>query len=218
MSLDQCELMSEFLNLTGEETEYFFDLQIYERASAPSLRKRYKRRIDAVRLERTQIKRAIGKATSEIGEVDQERFYSSYLYGLIHVLVSLPQFQTKDKLLGVLGVSSEVLDDLIQFLIRIGVLLLKGNLLLPGPLHVHLNKESKLIWRHHANWRLATLQKCEFGDKNNLHYSLVFSCSEQDAQLIREKILKQLSEINTRIADSKEEAAFVYCFDFYKWK
>jgi len=74
------------------------------------------------------------------------------------------------------------------------------------------------IWRHHTNWRLATIQRMEMGDQSDLHYSLTFSCSEKDAHRIRESLLSHLKLVSQIIDTSKEEDIFVYCFDFFKWK
>lgn len=218
LSLDQCELINQFLKHSAEESEFFLELQIYERATERGLKKRYEQKIKEKQASRSQIKRSLSSAkVSELSEKDHDRFYSSYIYGLIHVLVSIPQYRTKEKLIEVLGLPSKTIIEAIDFLLQIGVIKKEGSQLIHGPQHVHLNKNSKNIWRHHANWRMATLQKYEFGEPSDLHYSLAFSCSEQDAHAIRELILSQLEAINKKITTSKEEKAYIYCFDFFKW-
>lgn len=217
-SLDQCELMNQFLKHNEEESEFFIDLQIYERAGEKNLKKRFERKIKEKQVARSQIKRSLTSATiSELSANDQDKFYSSYIYGLIHVLVSIPNFRTEEKLIEATGMPHKIISEAIDFLLKIGVIKKQGHQLVHGPQHVHLNKGSKNIWRHHANWRMATLQKYDFGEPTDLHYSLAFSCSEQDAHTIRELILTQLETINKKITSSKEESAYIYCFDFYKW-
>lgn len=82
---------------------------------------------------------------------------------------------------------------------------------------MHLGRDSKLIKQHHSNWRLATVQHMSFSKPEDLHYSLTFSCSERDAVRIRESLLEHLKSMTQAIEKSKEEKAFVYCFDFYGW-
>ncbi|MBC7754890.1 MAG: TIGR02147 family protein [Moraxellaceae bacterium] len=216
-SLDQSEKINQFLKHTDEEGEYFLELVIFERASDPKLRERYELKINNKIAEQTQISKRLIKRT-EISDDDQDKFYTSYIYGLLHVLSSIPAFQTREKLIHEVGYSPKVVHQAIDFLLKIGILKQSNEKIICGEQHVHLTNESKNIWKHHANWRLATLSQFNFREKSDLHYSLVFSCSEKDVVRMKEDLLIHLKNMNERISKSKEEVACVYNFDFYKWK
>jgi len=117
----------------------------------------------------------------------------------------------------VTGFSLKVVDDAVDFLLRIGVLKVIKDQLHPGPRHVHLGRQSRQIWQHHANWRLAALQNFHLGRPENLHDSLVFSCNEENALRIRESLLEHLKAVAKRVESSSEEKASVDCFDFFQW-
>lgn len=117
-----------------------------------------------------------------------------------------------------MGFSSAVVNEAIDFLLSIKVLNLVKGQIVAGEQHIHLGNQSKNIWRHHANWRLASLQHFDFGEASDLHYSLAFSCSKLDAIKLRESLMEHLKSMSKVIETSKEENAYVYCFDFYKWK
>ena len=50
----------------------------------------------------------------------------------------------------------------------------------------------------------------------DLHYAVAVSLSESDVKKIKEMILKNLSAISKVVSASKEETAYVYCFDFFE--
>lgn len=216
LSLDQAERMNDFLGHVEEEGEFFLDLVIYERAGEPALKKRYGERLKRRQTERTQIKRRL-ENVRELRAEDQATFYSSHLYGLLHVLASIPRYRQRKALAAATGFPPEVTEDAIDFLLRIGVLKAVKDQILPGEQHVHLGRDSRHIRQHHTNWRLATVQHLGFADPTDLHYSLTFTCSEQTAVKIRESLLEHLKSLAKTIESSKEEHAFVYCFDLFKW-
>ncbi len=217
LSLDQGERMNGFLNHSDEEGNFFLDLIIFERASDPKLKKRFENKIKSKHAEHFQISKRLEK-TKSLAAADEEKFYSSHIYGLLHVLASIPENRTRETLAAAIGVSSVVANEAINFLIRIGILQMVKNQIMPGEQHIHLSGQSKSIWRYHANWRLATLQHFGFGEESDLHYSLAFSCSKQDATKLKESLMAQLKAMSKTIGTSKEENAYVYCFDFFKWK
>ncbi|MEI2803202.1 MAG: hypothetical protein V9E84_05755 [Trichococcus flocculiformis] len=119
--------------------------------------------------------------------------------------------------LKLLGFLIRFVDEAIDFLLKIEVLKAVKNQIVPGEQHVHLKAKSKNIWRHHTNWRMATIQNFNLAAPMDLHYSLAFSCSLHDARKLRDSILRGLKEMSEVIGPSTPESAYVYCFDFFKW-
>ncbi len=216
LSLDQAEKMNLFLNHTEEEGDYLLNLLIFERAADATLKKRYENKLIEKQNQRVQIKDRLS-GTSELAEQDQQKFYSSHLYGLLHVLSSIPRFQKREELAKATGLASEIVDDALSFLVELKVLRKIKDQYFPGNQHIHLGKDSRNISRHHSNWRLATIQHLAFSKPKDLHYSLVFSCSEKEAKTIRESLLEHLKSMTELVSKSKEENAYVYCFDFFSW-
>ena len=208
--------MNQFLKHSDDECEFFLDLVIYERASDQSLKIRYKNKLDNIRTERLRIKKRMGD-TNEINDANKAQFYTSHLYGLIHVLVSLPKFQTFDSLQRVLGISEVKLKNIINFLLKINIIKYENNKYSPLENNIHLDKNSPHILQHHTNWRLATVEQIKNTRKEDLHYSLSFSTSNKVAAKIRESILKQLETFSEEIVNSEPENTYAYCFDFFEW-
>lgn len=216
LSLDQAEKFNDFLGHNDTESEYFLDLVIFERASEKGLRKRFETKLKKIQGEHLHIKKRLDN-TREIAAEDQERFYSSHIFGLIHVLASIPKLQKRERLIEATGYPPEIVSSAIDFLLHLGVLKQVKEMIVPGEQHVHLSHDAKLIRQHHANWRTATVQQLSFARPSDLHYSLTFSCAEKDAVKIRESLLKHLEELTKAVGASKEEQVYVYCFDFFRW-
>ncbi len=213
-SLEQAEGINNFLNHTEDEGEYFILLVLKDRAGTKQLKKRFLNQINKEREIRLNIEKRLDVET-KISEEDRVKFYSNYYYAAVHVLASIPEFNTTDKIAKILKINEFKTNEIINFLVRLGILKKNGSKLLIGSNHVHLGNDSSLILKHHSNWRMHTLSNLNFINKNDLHYSACLSLSKNDAQIIKESILKTLQENIKIVSKSAEETAYVYSFDFY---
>lgn len=213
-SLEQAEAINHFLKHTEDEGQYFILLLLMERAGSQALRQRFFRQIEEMRSQRLDIKSRL-EAEGEISLKDREKFYSSAHYGAIHVLTSIPGLQTVQALAEVLRLDQNQVQEMVDFLLELGVLQLEKGFLKPGSHHVHLGTETELVLKHHSNWRLHTLQRLQFLNKEDLHYSACVSLSKADAFKVKEALLQCLKEQVQTISSSQEEVAYVLSFDFY---
>ena len=216
LSLDQAEKISRFFGHNGEEAEFLVCFLIWERATDPALKKRYAEKLEIQRRQSVNIKAALGDK-HEVEMRAREMYYSSELYTLAYVLASIPRFQSRRQIAEQLGVPARTADRIIDELLELKILKEVRGRIIAGPTHIHLGNESSQIVRHHTNWRLSTVQHLARRGSDDLHYSLAFSCSQEDARRIRESLIKHLRSLEKTIINSKEESAFVYCFDFFEW-
>lgn len=214
-SLEQAEAINGFLEHTDDEGEYFILLLLKERSENLKLRSRFERKIKTMRDERLNIQARLD-VQSEISLRDRERFYSSHIYGAVHVLTGIPAFRTVEALSDALKLSRGRMRDIIDFMLRLGVLKEEAGELLPGPAHVHLSNESELILRHHSNWRMHTINNLQFLDRDDVHYSACLTLTREDAFRVKESILQNLKSNIVIISKSQEEVAYVMNLDFYK--
>lgn len=215
LSLEQGALLNEFLNHTSEEAHFFLLLIQKERAGSPSLRSYFQKQLDEIQRRRLVLSERI-KDAEGLSTEDESQFYSSWLYGAIHVLTSIPELQTLDALTSALRLPRQTVSDALEFLQRIGMIVNREGRYLMGPAHVHLRSDSKNIAKHHSNWRIKTVSSLDNPLPEDLHYSAAVTLSKRDAQRVRQKILKCLEENIAVIKDSPSEAAYVYCFDFFE--
>jgi uncharacterized protein (TIGR02147 family) len=215
MSLEQAENMNRFLGHTDEEGDYFLWLVLKERSGSKNLKARFARQLEEQKTKRLNLSKRMSDRDS-IDHDERERFYSTYLHGAIHVLVSIPEFQTREALATALGTPLKKINEAVEFLLQLGVITETAMKLAPGAQHIHLGSDSTQIVRHHLNWRLKAMERIGEAASRDLHYSVAVSLSEADVQKIKEMLLKNLSEVSKVVNKSKEETAFVFCFDFFE--
>src|SRR5690606_8998874 len=87
-SLEQAEALNRHLGHTDEESDYFLTMVMKARSGTAQLRERFRRKLDVQQEARQKIKERL-KPEATIAPEDRERFYSSYIYGAIHVLTSI---------------------------------------------------------------------------------------------------------------------------------
>ena len=81
---------------------------------------------------------------------------------------------------------------------------------------IHLDKNSPMIYKHHTNWRLEGIKALESQNNDNLHYSSILAIAREDAQKIKQMLLKALEDIEPVVAPSPEEELYSLCMDLFK--
>jgi hypothetical protein len=149
--------------------------------------------------------------------IEQSTYYSEWYYSAIHLLVDIAKFRTIESIAGRLSLPVTTVKQAVEFLISSRLLDEENGTLLASRTRIHLDGDSPLITRHHANWRLHTLQNLhKSATENHLHYSSVVTISEKDSEILRELLIETIKDAKEIIRESKEEDAFSINFDFYR--
>lgn len=214
---EQGEEINQFFGHSDYESVYFLLILQFSRAGTTKLKSRLNAQIETALKARLQIKNRI-ESTAELEEHHRTIYYSSWLYGAIHALVSIPGFQTPERIAERLHLDIKNTREAIEFLVTSGLLIRdqKNNLKI-GKGQIHLEAESPLIAKHHTNWRLHALKFLDQSKEDDMHYSSVISVSKADYALIREKLMKTIADIKPVIKKSKEEELASFCLDFYRF-
>lgn len=215
LSLEQAEQTNVFLQHTEKESLYFLTLVQSARAGSVALRNRLAKQIASLREEHLTLKNRLS-VSQPLNEHHQVTYYSSWLYGAIHALVSVPGFQSAEKIANELKVSPRAVTEAIEFLSSCGILVRERKHLKVGNARLHLPSDSPLIQKHHINWRLKAIQNLENEPSQSLHYSSVVSLSESDAKAIHEQLIQTIQKLKAVVHDSPEEDIRSICIDFFK--
>jgi uncharacterized protein (TIGR02147 family) len=215
-SSEQAEKVSRFLKLGREQTEYFLLLVQFNRAGTPQLRSVYSAMLRQLR-EKTTPLRAKLEIREELSDHAKAKYYSTWIYQAIHVLLSVPGFQTPRTIAERLGLSSVQVEDVLSFLVAAG-LAEKSKIQTYRQLRpvLHLDRASVFVNRHHTNWRLKAIHAIDQNSEDDLHYSGVASLSEDDYLKIKRILIDALKSAVDVVRDSKEEDVVGICIDFFK--
>lgn len=147
---------------------------------------------------------------------EEAQYYSSWQFSAVHVLLSIPEFQTRDAISKKLELSLERVDKILSFLEEAGLCKKEGQShQITRPL-LHLDKWSPLISKHHTNWRLKSILSLDKEGEDDLHYSSVFTLSMNDYSCVKEILTNALADSFNIISKSPEKDTAVICLDLFK--
>jgi uncharacterized protein (TIGR02147 family) len=216
-SMEQAEAVNGYFGHTEEEAGFFLLLLQLSRAGTPALKKRLQNQIQQIIEKRLVLKDRLGVKSSITSE-DQTTFYSSWLYGAIHVMLSIKKFQSKEAISSYLGISLKRTAEILEFLVSIGLAVQKepGRFEI-GTSRIHLGNDSPMISKFHTNWRMQAVRSLEKENfKNDLHYSSVVTVSDSDVVKIKSILVKNIDEIKSIIRESPEEGVHCFSIDFFQ--
>lgn len=202
--------------LTGDETDFFLDLLNRDRAGDTETRAYFQERLKFRLEERQNLQRRL--RVQDALTSDQEAVYfKSWLTQAVHMSTLLPGPHTVASLAARLGAQLPAVEETVKNLVDMGFLQWEKGSLTCVRLMFHLGRSSPWIAKSHYNWRLKTAQTMMEtpGSLPGVHYSSVFTLSEETVQEVRELILRHVEEARERIAPSPSERVYVYCIDFY---
>jgi uncharacterized protein (TIGR02147 family) len=215
LSLEQADSMSRFLSHSPEEHHYFLLLVQKERAGSASLKSYFIEQLEGERLKRQNITHQV-KPSDLVSREAESRYYSSWIYGAVHVFVSIEGAQTPSVIASALHVPLTVVKEVLRFLVTHGLVKEKKDRYSVGKSHVHLRNDSELVARHHLNWRLLTMERLIAHSSQNLHYSGVATLDEATASLLRENLVQNLKSNLQQIEKAPSKAVYVYNLDFFE--
>ena len=213
-SLEQGAKLNKFFSHTKEESKFFILLLQYERAGSFDLKEFFKSEMGDILEKRSDLKNRIHIKNS-LRPVDQQVYYSNWLYSCIHMMVAIPEFKTAQAISKQLNIPREKIIEILQFLEETGLIQKIANHYEIGVTKIHLTKDSPQIQRHHTNWRMQAIRAIDINDSSDLHYSTVVSMSKSDLPRIKEILIKGIEQCREVIKDSKEESIQSICIDLF---
>jgi hypothetical protein len=187
----------------------------YSTAGTQSLKKFLKIRLERLRNSRLVIKDRV-EVKKTLSREDQAKYYSAWYFATIHVMLTIPQFQTKESIANHLKISPKLVTEVLEFLISVNLAVKSGTKFSTGSTQIHLEKDSPLISKHHTNWRMAAIRSFENEADEDLHFSSVFTLTEKDAHKIREILVTSIENTVSIVKDAKEESTMAMTLDFFK--
>ncbi len=212
---DQAFEIARFMNLTQSETEFFMTLVQHERAASKSLREYYAKKLSTIKSEQQPLHKKLG-ADKELEE-KRERYYSGWYNSAIHILLSIPEYNSVDTV--------SVKLQLPPALVQESFLLLEELALIErGPdgwktveFDLHIPSNSPLIVAHHLNWRMFAGAKIQEKNSENLHYTAVHSLSKKDSKVLHDKIVDFIRSTRSVVEISKEEELVAISIDYLRF-
>lgn len=218
LSLEQADSAGKYFGLSQDENSFFLLLIQFARAGTQSLRTHFKRSITTAQEERLNLQKRVG-IKQALSKEDQATYYSLWYYAAVHVMTGIPAFQTKAAMAKELGLPLNRVAEILEFLVSTR-LVKEGETgkYFTGEGKIHLKKDSKMILRHHSNWRTQAIRSMEKDLESGIHYSVLLNTSKKDAELLRSMIAKFIEEFMKVVHPSEDEEMNCLVIDFFNPK
>lgn len=214
-TLEHAERLNQFLQHSGEESDYFLLLVQFQRAGSESLREYFRRKIEEIHARRLLVNNRVSTCKA-LNDQDKQRYYSVWYHSAIRLLLTIPEFRKPEQLARRLKLPAKDILEALNFLCSVGLAVETVSGYEPGELHLHLEPDSPEIRKHHMNWRLRALQSLEIEKKYDLHYSLGMTVSQEDLVRLKAMIVDFVESVHKVARPSEAQAFCGLCVDFFE--
>jgi uncharacterized protein (TIGR02147 family) len=215
LSAEQAFTVTEHLSLSKLEREYFFILLQIERAGTAKLKEYLLEKKKDLLKQKDQLSQRF-KGHKELSDTERAIYYSNWTYAALAVATDIQGGQTLAELTEKFNLERRLIQEVLNFLVSLGIVVEKNGKFSLGQTHVHVPNESPFVVKHHINWRIKSMQRMEIRKPEELFLTSPMSISQKDFAAIREKLNKAIQEIIEVAKDSKSESVFCLNLDFFK--
>lgn len=218
-SIEQAISAGSYLGLLPQEQDFFILLYQENRAGTVEARSYFQNKIEISINENLTLSKHINTKTM-LTKDEKTQYFSNWYYTALHLSTTLMDSPNLMEMAKMFDLSIERVTEIMDFLLKTGLVIKENNKYKPGETRLHLDSKSYLTPLVHSNTRhfvidkIAKLEQKDFAD--NLIYSSTISLSHKDYLKIKEKLIKTIKEIKTTIKDSKEETLGVFNIDFMR--
>ncbi len=92
----------------------------------------------------------------------------------------------------------------------------KSNQLKAKDHYLILKRNDPEVWKHHENFRHLGLESLGNRDSDSFYYSTSFTCSEEDAESVKQLLRSTFLTMNSKIKASPAESVFALNTDFFR--
>lgn len=211
---DHAAGLAKFWGLDADERDYFLELVHLARASSRTLKEIQTKRLEELRKKREDLAQRFKKETA-LNLEHQAQYYASWHLSAIHVILTIPEFQTPEAIARRLALPRAAVQEALEKLARMELATRKGERWEAIPKDIHLARSSAFTSMNHMNWRNRAVLSSSRADPKSLHYTAVHSLSHEDFETLRDMILKFLDRVRDTVRPSPEEELACFAVDWF---
>ena len=201
--------------LSEGESRFLLLLLLRERASSTAAKRSFGLKIETLRKENLILKNKLSKQETlqEISEEDRNRYYSNWIYIAIHILTSVPSYQTPAAIAEKLGLSVAQATRVLKDLVEMRLVRKEKDRFEHSGRDFFLTQDNAQIHAHHLSWRIRAVERSMNTD--DVHYTNVFTVSRGDVEKLKNKILEFIGEQRKSVRESGSEVLCAFCCDYF---
>lgn len=215
ISFEYAYSISEYLQLSPAEIDYFILLVHKGRAGSIKLERYYNNKISMIQKERESIKNRINVKT-DLSLEDQMKYYSKWYYSSIHILTSIPGYQNAESISQRLHLDLPTTKEALDFLTNKGFVQINNNEYHIGSRRIHLKQGSDMLPKHHSNWRIKAIESVDNEKADDLHYTAVLGIAKKDKEIFKSKLLQLLEDLEPTVIASEQDTQVILLLDLFE--
>lgn len=208
--------LADFLGFNADEKNYFLVLVDFERAADPKYKSHLKANLEQLKKKNESISERTNRGHLS-SEAFKANYFSSWIYTALHFMVSIPKYQKIEEICTRLNLKKNITLKHLDELKEQGLVdSSKDNNWEFKSGNFHLNKNSPLVICHHQNWRTRAIIDAQDFSNESIHFTAVYTLSENDTLKLKEMMLEFISSANRVVQTSENEECVAICCDFFK--
>lgn len=211
---DQAYGIARHLGLDESETTYFLLLLEKDRAAARGYKEHLDEKIRQLRLERENLAERLDRQPLQ-SSADQLTYYSAWYYSAVHILTSIPRFQSVSAISRALSLDAATVGTVLANLEAMSLVRRTGDTWRFHSGDIHVPNDSPMVSLHHNNWRQKAVLHSQTR-KEGLHFTMVQSVSVKVANEIKERLLKLIDEVSGLAGPSESEELIYFGLDQFR--
>jgi len=150
--------IAQFWGFASKERDYFLLLVDFERAGTKNLKNLILEKLKTLKGQSERM--ATRYEHSSIEGKWQPIFYSSWHYAAIHLILTIPRFQTVSAIASRLTLPPELVSQILMNLVEMALVEKVGERWKAIQLSIHIPNDSPLSLINHTQWRALAMQNC----------------------------------------------------------
>jgi uncharacterized protein (TIGR02147 family) len=213
-STEQIHKLCGYMGLQPLESDFLILLLQCDRAGTVELKKYYKTKIEELKKSSLSISNRLARHKT-LSELERSVFYSSWTYLAVWLFTSVGKGQTIEAISQHFSVTRAHASEILNFLKTSQLCIEEDGFFKMRSQHIHLGFGSPFLARHHANWRMKSLERIDNLADEEMMFTSPFSISKKDFARIREEIVKLIKTTSSIIKDSPAENVACMNFDLF---
>jgi uncharacterized protein (TIGR02147 family) len=215
LQLEQAQEVAQYFGWPPMESEYFMLLVQFERAGTSKLKNYFREKLDEHKKESARIMHRLAK-DFQLNDGQRTIFYSSWLFSALRLYSSVGSGKSLQECVDAFQISRSRASQILHFLVDNNLCREEGGKYVMGPQFTSLQIGSPFFTKHHTNWRLRAIERCEQVSENDLLFTGPFSISKEDYNKIREKIMGLLQSVSTTVQNTQAVEIACLNIDLFK--
>jgi len=219
LTADQLYLATEFLNFNDVEKNYINLLLSYDQCSIDKRKKTLLSNIQDIQKKENASESHLKVKTHEIKSEALFEYYSDPLHQVIHIFLTIPEFQKNVELIATkMGLERKKFDSYLSALVKMQVIQKDQETYRSIVDNLHLPSSSSLTKAYRTLSRIQALERINvLSNENTYNFTVVFSTDKSTREKIHQNFLQFLKDTQLLVEKGKEEDVFQMNFDLLKW-